>query len=465
MSLQFRKEISILDHHLFMQNSWQRNSILDSAVDYVCTPIYKPKVIEWEATFRALGFKRITIEKFWSIFYRVNKAKNGSMTMYEFLNYFDLDRSLYVEKCFEYFDVSGGETIDFLEFVISVWNICTLKNDTLTNFTFELYNLNGSGEISLPEIERMVHELYGQGLENNSSIGKAVLKDVVSFAEDRGGVLNLTSFTIYTANHSLLLLPAFKIQRQIQNKVLGISYWSNLERTRPRESVNKERNLTFDPYHARNLLKKFKEGGSKAMMEFCADKDLSILQVYKMKEMGEDPSRNSLQNVELKRDKFKSAVNKVREMNHEQKDKLRRTVLKVGVKAENSIETAAAAFVDAGIRSKRALVRMASGLKEATNPLPREAHGSYTLSKNAKVGRSWREEIARRKQERLKLKKKQQKLLEQKKKAPTIKPGQRHKERKKRPKSAPSPRVKKQDNPSNIIPMRPRTPGNVVSCH
>lgn len=56
--------------------------------------------------------------------------------MFEFLTWFNFERSKYVEKCFEYFDTTGGDTIDFLEFMISVWNICTLKVDTLTNFTF-----------------------------------------------------------------------------------------------------------------------------------------------------------------------------------------------------------------------------------------------------------------------------------------------------------------------------------------
>ena len=117
-------------------------------------------------------------------------------------------------------------------FMVSVWNICTLKIDTLTNFTFDMYDLDSDGELSLPEIERMVQELYGKNNTELSGIGSDVLEDVYNFAEDRGGVLDLNSFTIYTMNHSLLLFPVFKIQRVIQRKAMGIKYWEDVERRR-----------------------------------------------------------------------------------------------------------------------------------------------------------------------------------------------------------------------------------------
>ena len=113
-----------------------RKSILEHVIDRVSIPPYQPSNAHWEITFSALGWGRETINKFWVVFCKINRSRSQEITVFEFLHYFNLDRTDYVEKCFEYFDTTGGDSIDFLEFMVSVWNICTLKIDTLTNFTF-----------------------------------------------------------------------------------------------------------------------------------------------------------------------------------------------------------------------------------------------------------------------------------------------------------------------------------------
>ena len=119
------------------RETWEfRKTVVDRVVENLCTPYYKPVNKQWEITFRALGWNRDLVQSFWTIFYRINQSHSGEITSFEFCNYFNLDRSEYVEKCFEYFDTTGGDSIDFLEFIVSVWNICTMKIDTLTNFTF-----------------------------------------------------------------------------------------------------------------------------------------------------------------------------------------------------------------------------------------------------------------------------------------------------------------------------------------
>lgn len=118
------------------RNFAPRKSIMEHVIDRVSIPPYQPSNAHWEITFSALGWERETIDKFWIIFCKINHSRSQEITIFEFLNYFNLDRSEYVEKCFEYFDTTGGDSIDFLEFMVSVWNICTLKIDTLTNFTF-----------------------------------------------------------------------------------------------------------------------------------------------------------------------------------------------------------------------------------------------------------------------------------------------------------------------------------------
>ena len=147
-------------------------------------PPYRPTNRNWEMTFASLGFNRKMIEKFWRIFCQINNC-TGEIQLEHFLEHFDLDWTPWTKRAFLYFDTTGGGGIDFLEFMISVWNVCTFKIDSLSNFTFDMYDLDSDGELSIPEIEGMIRELFGQGG------GQQCLAEAIEFAEARGGALNL----------------------------------------------------------------------------------------------------------------------------------------------------------------------------------------------------------------------------------------------------------------------------------
>jgi Ca2+-binding EF-hand superfamily protein len=173
----------------FLEQAGVISGVLSSQVrkkyhDKYYTPPYRPTNRHWEMTFASLGFNRRTIEKFWRLFCQINNCTD-TIRLEHFLEHFDLDWTPWSERCFKNFDTKGSGEIDFLEFMITVWNICTFKIDSLSNFTFDMYDLDSDGELSLPEIERMVEELYGTGG------GKQCLKEAIEFAEARGGALNL----------------------------------------------------------------------------------------------------------------------------------------------------------------------------------------------------------------------------------------------------------------------------------
>jgi hypothetical protein len=147
-------------------------------------PPYSPTNKQWEDCFASIGFKRGTIEKLWRLFCLISNCTDR-IGIEHFLTYFNLDWTPCTERCFQYFDATGSGHLDFLEFVLCVWGICTFKVDTLSNFAFGMYDLDSDGELSLPEIERMVHELFGVGG------GKRCLKEAIDFAQARGGVLSL----------------------------------------------------------------------------------------------------------------------------------------------------------------------------------------------------------------------------------------------------------------------------------
>ena len=70
-------------------------------------PPYRPTNRQWEITFASLGFNRKTIEKFWRLFCRINHS-SGAIQLEHFLRHFRLEWTHWTERCFKYFDTTGG---------------------------------------------------------------------------------------------------------------------------------------------------------------------------------------------------------------------------------------------------------------------------------------------------------------------------------------------------------------------
>ena len=216
-------------------------------------PPYEIKNTHVEATFAALGWKRKTAERLWVAFCRINKSLDEEITRDEFIQYFRADfqqSHSYIDKCFQYFDTTGSGTIDFLEFAIAVWNICSMEVDALSNFAFDLFDVDlPHGELSFPDIERMMIELFGEdGIK--SGTGKVAMDDITLYAEERGGRLKSADFTIYTHRHQMILFPIFTIQKAIQRRVMGNHFWKRVEKKRPKSQTD-----GLDPKQVQTLLR------------------------------------------------------------------------------------------------------------------------------------------------------------------------------------------------------------------
>jgi serine/threonine-protein phosphatase 2B regulatory subunit len=79
---------------------------------------------------------------------------SGSIEILELFMYLDIDRTPFTKRSFSVFDSDGSGFIDFKEFVISLWNYCTLGKATLLIFAFDIYDVDKSGCIDSLEIER-----------------------------------------------------------------------------------------------------------------------------------------------------------------------------------------------------------------------------------------------------------------------------------------------------------------------
>ena len=58
-------------------------------------------------------------------------------------------------------DTDNSGTLDFFEFVASIWNYCTMDWETLVRYAFDLFDVDGSGQLETKEIERLVCYVAG----------------------------------------------------------------------------------------------------------------------------------------------------------------------------------------------------------------------------------------------------------------------------------------------------------------
>jgi len=160
----------------------------------------------------------------------------------------------------------------------------------------------------------MVHELYG-------TIGNDILQDINKFAEERGGVLNLTSFTVYTMNHSMLLFPIFRIQRIIQQKTMGINYWRKVK-TKKAAYFDKKENTFFNPRHVQILLRTYKTGAAAAILTHTGDPNVAIKEQFDHDNEEDIDNKQSTPVISyqghresFKYEKLKRVVEKIKEVN------------------------------------------------------------------------------------------------------------------------------------------------------
>ena len=172
------------------------------------------------------GLKASHVRMLYDMFNRADADKSRSVTVFEFLMFFNLERSVFAVKAFTAMDANKDCSIDFAEFVRATWNYASLNKEGLRHFSFALYDLDGSGRLERRELEKMVRELYGADW-NENHLAKTCLNRLCSLAR-----FSRAEFLDFARTHPALLFPAFQLQQALQNKLGGAHAWSAVARER-----------------------------------------------------------------------------------------------------------------------------------------------------------------------------------------------------------------------------------------
>ena len=89
--------------------------------------------------YQAMQLSEKEVRKLYNEFRKVDMDNSGSIGLPELLAHLDLPVTDYTQKVFSIFDEDGSGEVDFKEFVMTLWNYCTLTSSTLGNYFFLLF--------------------------------------------------------------------------------------------------------------------------------------------------------------------------------------------------------------------------------------------------------------------------------------------------------------------------------------
>eukprot|EP01032_Pedospumella_encystans_P023264 gene23264-26333_t len=172
----------------------------------------------WMDLFAAMRLTRNEVIQLHNLFKKVDFDKSGTVDIVELLTLLSVERTRFTEQLFKVFDSDGSGKIDFKEFVLSVWNYCTISPSSLDMFTFDMYDNDKSGKLSFDEIMVMVADLYGKSHMNDPKV-KAMKVELHKIDDDGDGI-SIEALKTFGKHHQALLYPVFKLQHHMQESVL-----------------------------------------------------------------------------------------------------------------------------------------------------------------------------------------------------------------------------------------------------
>jgi serine/threonine-protein phosphatase 2B regulatory subunit len=205
-----------------------------------------PALAADEDQFYLMGFNSIELTYLYDVFCQIDKDGSGELSIREMLDFLDIPRTKFANRVFSIFDEDQSGEIDFKEFVMSMWNYCTLGKSALVLFAFDLYDGDNSGFIDPEEVSTMLKDVYGRRFQTSKMAKKIYMKltDAAADISKDGGEVNITKFNDFCKRHPALLYPAFVFQTELQVRCMGPAYWHSKAYKRISLAGGKETNVT-----------------------------------------------------------------------------------------------------------------------------------------------------------------------------------------------------------------------------
>lgn len=192
----------------------------------VDTSIYEP----YMHTFKSLGLRSREVVKLVNLFLKIDADRGGTIDMFEFLMAVDVDRTPFASTIFSVFDADTSHNIDFVEFVLALWNFCSLSDADLCAFAFRCFAKKREATWSLDadDCAVLLTTIYGGEVSKERRMTQQYLEHVIR----RTGMFTFEQWTEWTKHNARALFPIFNIRRKMRKHCLGTRFWRRQQRRR-----------------------------------------------------------------------------------------------------------------------------------------------------------------------------------------------------------------------------------------
>lgn len=160
---------------------------------------------------------------------------SGCISTEEFFAFICMEQTPFAKKLFGIIDQNDSGEIDFNEFLVGLWNVCTFDDDSLLRFAFNLIDKDSSGYVDNEEIEQCVRDVHGTRFDKRL-VGhiKKVLK---KYDKNKDGQYSFDEFKLCHKDLPLLFMPAFSMKNVMCEEFYGVDFWKNAAKARKRDKI------------------------------------------------------------------------------------------------------------------------------------------------------------------------------------------------------------------------------------
>eukprot|EP00638_Chattonella_subsalsa_P000565 CAMPEP_0117734896 /NCGR_PEP_ID=MMETSP0947-20121206/960_1 /TAXON_ID=44440 /ORGANISM="Chattonella subsalsa, Strain CCMP2191" /LENGTH=563 /DNA_ID=CAMNT_0005549789 /DNA_START=99 /DNA_END=1791 /DNA_ORIENTATION=- len=149
------------------------------------------------------------------------------------IDFFEVEDTPFVRRLFSVFDHDQNGRIHFIEFAITLWAYCPLAGPDFPLFTFDLYDYDGTGQLSTKQLKHMFEDIYGKDFLSDKRVQENLVRLSRTCQEKDAngiGIVRAEDFQFYVRKAHSMLFPAFKVQNKLQFKSGGEKYWKKVRK-------------------------------------------------------------------------------------------------------------------------------------------------------------------------------------------------------------------------------------------
>mmetsp|Transcript_7290 Transcript_7290/g.10839 ORF Transcript_7290/g.10839 Transcript_7290/m.10839 type:complete len:411 (-) Transcript_7290:260-1492(-) len=176
----------------------------------------------YQRDFTALRLTEIDVKHLYKVFIDLDEEGSGFVNISDICARCGVKETLFTRRALSIYDEHNKGAVTFHEFVVLLWNICTLSTMALVDYVFELYDTDGSKDIDLEEALVLITDMYGEQFSKNLEAVR-VHREISHLKKVK--TIDINVFHYFVKVNYSLMDPAYGLQRQLINGILGEEFW------------------------------------------------------------------------------------------------------------------------------------------------------------------------------------------------------------------------------------------------